>query len=86
MRMIHRRRTAAPSDALRELFGELDATRTALAEAYDRFNYTVEPELVDACAYEIKAIQSRYSFLLRRIREQGEPVCRTLSEGAATWG
>lgn len=87
MRKVNwRRRDVARDDALSELFGELNETRVALSEAYERFNYTVEPELIDACVFEINAIQSRYSFLLRRIKEQGgEAACRTLSEGAATW-
>jgi len=72
MRKILRfRRTPAGDDAMRELLGELNATRGELANAYARFNYTVEPELVEACVYEINAIQSRYGYLLRVIKENG---------------
>lgn len=86
MRKKYRRHGAAPGGALGELLGELDETRLALSEAYARFNGASEPELIDACIYEINAIQARYSFLLRRVREQGgQAACAPFSGGAATW-
>lgn len=87
MRKINRmRRDTARDETLQELFTELSDARVALLEAYERFNQTVEPELVDACCYEISAMESRYGYLLRAIKERGgEAACRTLSEGVATW-
>ena len=70
MRKINRR-DASRNDELQELFRELRDARSALETAYNRFNLTVEPELVDACVYEINAVQSRYGYLLRRIKERG---------------
>ena len=54
---------------------ELLALKTALAgaqqelnRAYGRFDQAVEPELVEACCYEISAGKARCSYLLRRIK------------------
>ncbi|MBR3561540.1 MAG: DUF2508 family protein [Oscillospiraceae bacterium] len=72
MRKVHRfRRDIARDDSLQELFNELSDMRNTLEEAYMRFNLVSEPELVDACVYEINAAQSRYNYLLRVIKENG---------------
>ena len=43
-------------------------------------------DLVDACVFEINAIQSRYNYLLRVIKESGgEAECRICSEGVCSW-
>jgi len=72
MRNVRRyRRDVAREDTMQELFNELGDMRAALEDAYMRFNMTSEPELVDACVYEINAAQSRYNYLLRIIKESG---------------
>lgn len=72
MRKVRRyRRDIAREDTMQELFNELGDMRAALEDAYMRFNLTSEPELVDACVYEINAAQSRYNYLLRIIKESG---------------
>ena len=72
MRKVRRyRRDVARDGAMQELFNELSDMRAALEDAYMRFNMTSEPELVDACVYEINAAQSRYNYLLRIIKESG---------------
>ena len=63
------RRTRQTTEEVSALKRELSSTRAALSQAYSRFNYTVEPELVDACVYEIRSIESRYSYLLRALRQ-----------------
>lgn len=52
-----------------ELQQELQETGRALREAYEKFNYVSDDELVEACSYEISALKARYSYLLRRIKE-----------------
>ena len=75
MRKIHRfRRAAARDDSMQELFNELSDLRGALAAAYMRFDAAIEPELVDACVYEINAAQSRYNYQMRLIKEHGGEV------------
>lgn len=48
---------------------ELDKINVQMKEAYDRFNYTCESELIDACIFEIEALRARYTYLLRCIKE-----------------
>lgn len=48
---------------------ELDIINAQLKDAYDRFNYTCESELVEACIYEIAALRARYTYVLRCIKE-----------------
>ncbi len=57
-----------------ELRRELGETTQALHSAYEKFNYVSEPEMVDACIYEISALKSRYSYLLRCIKGNSAPV------------
>ena len=55
---------------LRELERELYSTTQALKEAYIRFDYVCDSELIDACIFEINALKARSNYLLRRIKEQ----------------
>ena len=80
------RREIAREASMQDLFSELSDTRFALAQAYARFNAVYEPELVDACVYEINAVLSRYDYLLRQVKARGGAAqCRACTEGAATW-
>ena len=80
------RRDIARDSSLQELFTELSDTRFALSQAFDRFNNTTEPELIDACIFEISAVQARYNYLLRIIKEHGgESACKCYSEGVSSW-
>ena len=44
----------------------LEHTRVLLAQAYAGFNYAADGELVESYVYEIQALQTRYSYLLRQ--------------------
>ena len=84
--MRKRNPSAAPDPSADELMRELQRSQNALEEAYLRFNNTVEPELVDACVYEISAAQARCSYLLRIIKEQGaRAAMRPLAGRSARW-
>ena len=39
-------------------------------EAYDRFNYACEPELIEASIFEINALKAKYDYLLRCVKER----------------
>lgn len=56
-----------------ELQQELQMTAQELKNAYEKFNYVSEAELVEACIYEISALKARYSYLLRKIKELSAP-------------
>ncbi len=57
-----------------ELRRELYQTTQALHSAYAKFDYVSEPEMVDACIYEISALKARYSYLLRCIKGRSTPM------------
>lgn len=55
-----------------ELKEELQCTAQALRGAYDKFNFVTEPELVEAAIFEIRSLNARYSYLIRRVKELNE--------------
>ena len=75
---IRTRRTDAP--ALLELKTSLQDTQNALSHAYAAFDYTSDPELTEACIYEIQSLQARMNYLLRRIKEF--ELCAATAAGA----
>ena len=51
-----------------------------------RFDQASEPELVESCIYEIKAINARFSYLYRAIRERsGEAAAAGKQEANEAW-
>lgn len=61
------RQTDAP--ALLELKTSLQTTQDALNHAYTAFDYTSDPELTEACIFEIRSLQARMNYLVRQIKE-----------------
>ncbi len=53
----------------RELLDGLDRTKVLINQAYSCFNRASDPDLIESYVFEINALQSRYSYLLRRVRE-----------------
>lgn len=51
-----------------ELKAEIDRTRHRLESARNQFEEVVDPTLIDCYIYELKAVQLRYQFLLRRFK------------------
>ena len=66
-----RRRAAsrALEEERRQLLEGMRATRAQLNYAYAQFNLYSDPDLVDACVYEINALQSRYSYFVRQVKQ-----------------
>ena len=64
------RRTAAErlEEERRQLMEGMRETRSQLNYAYAQFNTYTDPDLVDACVYEINALQSRYSYFVRQVK------------------
>lgn len=53
----------------------LDQTRLLIAQAYSGFNTVCDPDLIDSYVFEINALESRYAYLLRRVKElDGAPA------------
>lgn len=64
------RRAALPKNCERQqLMESLAATRVLINQAYSGFNHARDQELIESFVFEINALQSRYSYLLRRIKE-----------------
>jgi hypothetical protein len=55
----------------REILEALKDTHSQLTNARLGFDNVSDPELVDASVYEINSLQARYSYLLRKAREEG---------------
>ena len=53
----------------RQLVEGMKQTRDQLNYAYAQFNIYSDPDLVDACVYEINALQSRYSYFVRQVKQ-----------------
>ena len=53
---------------------ELTALRDALRQAYDVFNRTADPALLEASILEIGALQSKYDCALRNIKALNEEM------------
>jgi len=64
---IRTRKTDAP--ALTELKTSLQSTHDALDHAYTAFDYASDPELTEACIFEIRSLQARMNYLVRQIKE-----------------
>ena len=64
------RRTVSSRGAERDqLMQSLAQTRLLINQAYSGFNTASDEDLIESFVFEINALQSRYSYLLRRIKE-----------------
>ena len=63
-----RLRRRANSEAVLQARSELTALRRQLQEAYDVFNATLDPQLLEACILEISALHARYSSALKNLK------------------
>ena len=68
-----RRQPNLQAVARQELLQSLAATRVQINQAYRGFDTARDPELVESFVYEISALQTRYSYLLRQVKELEAP-------------
>ena len=52
----------------------LAQTRIQLNQAYLCFNSADDPDLIESYVFEINALQARYNYLLRRVKELEEAL------------
>lgn len=64
-----RRKDSPEQQERQELLDGLDRTKVLINQAYSCFNRESDPDLIESYVFEINALQSRYSYLLRRVRE-----------------
>lgn len=63
-------RSPAPREIeRRELMRSLSHTRTLINQAYGGFNTVSDSDLIESYVFEINALQARYNYLLRRVKE-----------------
>ena len=72
--------------ALLELKTSLQETQNALSHAYTAFDYASDPELTEACIYEIQSLQARMNYLVRQIKEMGLCAATAVSAPAGRTG
>ena len=66
-------RRSVPDTRLEELETEIRQARADLALAYRQFDMACDPELVEACIYQIQSLKARYNYLLRTIKARRQP-------------
>ena len=64
-----RMRRRANSEAVLQARAELEELRRELGSAYEVFNATLDPQLLEACILEISALHARYSSALKNLKE-----------------
>lgn len=64
-----RRGDPAREEERRELMQSLSRTRTLINQAYGGFNSASDGDLIESYVFEINALQARYNYLLRRVKE-----------------
>lgn len=64
-----RRISPAREEERRELISSLSHTRALINQAYSGFNMARDSDLIESYVFEINALQARYSYLLRRVKE-----------------
>ena len=66
---FRKKRVSPQEEERRVLLEGLAKTRTLIAQAYSGFNTAGDPDLIESYVFEINALQARYSYLLRRVKE-----------------
>lgn len=68
------RRQTVDSGEKKTLAEGLAQTKLQINQAYLCFNSADDPDLIDSYVYEINALQARYNYLLRRMKELEEAL------------
>ncbi len=59
----------AENPARAEIIGELRLVQIDIDDARSRFNQATEQELIEQSVYELNALQARYTYFLRKLKE-----------------
>ena len=68
-RSSSRRNDPLQEEERRELMSSLAHTRTLINQAYGGSNSANDADLIESYVFEINALQARYNYLLRRVKE-----------------
>jgi len=68
-----------------ELLRSLQQAQADLSHAHLAFDNAVDPELVESSIFEIRALQARINYLLRRLKAAEEACAAAVEEGRKKW-
>lgn len=71
--IIQKKRKEKPqteSPEHRQLLADYYETVSRMHQVRNMFENITEPELIEACVYEMRAVQAQYSYLLSRIKKE----------------
>ncbi|NLL70455.1 MAG: YaaL family protein [Epulopiscium sp.] len=63
------RKTPNISEEQEELLQALHKVQQELEIANQNFEYATDPQLIDSCIYELKALQLKYEYYLKQAKE-----------------
>ena len=66
---VQRARRVSQEEERRDLTSSLSHTRTLINQAYSGFNMASDSDLIESYVFEINALQARYNYLLRRVKD-----------------
>ena len=78
-------RKKRPDPELERLKAELYQAQDDLQQAYHHLDLVLDPELVEACIYQISSIQARCNYLIRAIKARHGGESSIPAEEGATW-
>ena len=58
----------AVSEEKKQLLSDIEEALSDLRYARNCFSAATDPEIIEACIYEIKSAESRYNFLIRKAK------------------
>ena len=82
---IHQRGNVSPEQA--ELMASLRQAQQSLDHAYLAFDDLTDGDLMESCIFEIRSLQARINYLLRRLKEQEsrDPQAASAGGGKRKW-
>lgn len=66
---VQRTRRVNQEEERRYLISSLSHTRALINQAYSGFNMASDSDLIESYVFEINALQARYNYLLRRVKD-----------------
>lgn len=64
-------KTDTQSQEVQELISSLKIAQAEFETAVNNYEFASEPELIDYYTYNIKATQTKYQYLLKKVKEKG---------------
>lgn len=65
---MNKKQSKAYKTEYRRRLQEISEIRSQLHNAYSAFNSVTDPDMTDACIFEISALKSRYNYAVSRIK------------------